>query len=275
MDSLQSLPSRIDPIALMIGSFPVRWYAVCFLLGLATAWLSVRPSAGRPSDPRSDVVWLSDFMPLLFLSVLSGGRLGYALLYEPALFLHPLSIVSPFDPVSGAYTGIRGMSFFGALFGATAVSALFAMRRGIRFLDLVDTVVPGVPIALFFGRIGNFLNGELYGRVTDVPWGMYFPLAPDGGTLLRHPSQLYEAVLEGLLLFVILSGIGRRPGKRGTRTAVFLISYGVVRFLVEYFRFPDSGRTDFSGFMTTGQVLSLILIFFTSLVAVFLRRRTA
>jgi phosphatidylglycerol:prolipoprotein diacylglycerol transferase len=268
LDFLQSLPFFLDPVALSIGSFSLRWYAICFLAGFAAAW-TVFVFRTRRYDGPCTPACLSDLTLLLFLGVLLGGRLGYAFFYEPSLFLHPLSLVSPFDLETGAYTGIRGMSFFGALFGGGVTLGLFARFRGLRFLSLSDLIVPVVPIALFFGRIGNFINGELYGRVTNVPWGMNFPSAPDGGTLLRHPSQLYEAGLEGPFLFLILAFLARKSSRHGETSpkstpageisASFLLGYAIIRFFVEFFREPDIGSTLLFGWMTKGQAYAMVL----------------
>ncbi len=271
LDSLQSLPLSLDPVAFTVGSFSLRWYAICFLSGFAAAWAVLVFRTKRYDGPCTSAC-LSDLTLLLFLSVLLGGRLGYALFYDLSMFSHPLSLISPFDPITGAYVGIRGMSFFGALLGGGAMLVLFARSRGLRFLDLSDMIVPVVPIAIFFGRIGNFLNGELYGRVTDMSWGMHFPLAPDGGTLLRHPSQLYEAGLEGVVLFLILAFVFRRRFGGGVPTSVFLLSYATFRFLAERFRQPDFGVGVSVGMLTKGQALSVALFVGVSTWILFRRR---
>ena len=258
-DSLQSLPFFLDPVALTIGSFSLRWYAVCLLLGFFVALGVLWYRAGRDSAPcgRSCAI---DLAFSVFLGGLLGGRLGFALFYAPELFLSPLSLIMPVDPVSGAFVGIRGMSFFGALLGSLGALVLFARVRKQNVWNLSDMLAPVVPLMIFFGRIGNFINGELYGRVTDVPWGMYFPGATDSGMLARHPSQLYEAFLEGFLLFLVLSWIGRKERKRGSITLLFLGSYAIIRFFVEFVREPDAGSTLFFEWMTTGQALALVLL---------------
>lgn len=267
LDFLQSLPLFLDPVAISIGFFSIRWYAVCFFIGFAVAWRVLSFRARRSIVP-CNTACLSELVPSLFLGILLGGRFGYVFFYDPSMLLHPLSIVSPFDAVSGEYVGIRGMSFFGALIGGLVTLALFSRFRDLRFFDLSDLIVPVVPFALFFGRIGNFINGELYGRVTDMPWGMYFPGAPDGGISLRHPSQLYEASLEGVILALILFLAGRKQRRRGEMTFLFIAFYAIFRFFIEFFREPDAGNVLFFGWMTTGQLLSLSALFITS---VFLR----
>lgn len=259
MDSLQSLPFFLDPVALTIGSFSLRWYALCLLFGFFTALGVLWYRAGRTSGT-CDRSCALDLAFSVFLGGLLGGRLGFALFYAPELFLSPLSLVVPIDPVSGAFVGIRGMSFFGALLGSLGALVLFARIRKQNFWDLSDMLAPVVPLTIFFGRIGNFINGELYGRVTDVPWGMYFPSAPDGGMLARHPSQLYESFLEGFLLFLVLSWIGWKERKRGSITLLFLGSYAIIRFFVEFVREPDAGSALLFEWMTTGQALALALL---------------
>lgn len=259
MDFWSSIPSHIDPVLFSAGAFSFRWYAACFLLGFGIVLVaSLRRSeeAGSPCD-RACVF---DLMTAMFAGVLLGGRLGFALFYEPGLFLHPISLVSPFESETGAFVGIRGMSFFGSFLGAAIALRVFSGKRKIRALVLADFLVPAVPLALFFGRMGNFLNGELYGRPTGVPWGMYFPYTPDEGTILRHPSQLYEVLLEGIVLFVLLNRLRRKRPPMGFLTGAFLSGYAVIRFLIEFFRAPDIGAPIFFGWMTVGQMLSLLLL---------------
>ncbi|MEI6649994.1 MAG: prolipoprotein diacylglyceryl transferase, partial [Candidatus Moraniibacteriota bacterium] len=167
-------------------------------------------------------------------------------------------------------------SFFGALIGAAIIFFLFSRRRKIDFLPFADFVVTGAPIALFFGRLGNFLNLEIPGRVTDVPWGMYFPDPSTGLWELRHPSQLYEALAEGIALFLVLSFVRRRNPSPGIVTAVFLAGYAIVRFFIEFFREPDPGTMMMFGWMTVGQTLSIALLFavIVAVNAVAHRRRT-
>lgn len=273
-DWWQYLPERIDPVAITAGPFSVRWYAICFILGFvfATAYLLRR---AERADSRFDreTVWDAAFA--LFFGTLVGGRLGYALLYDPSLFISPLSLVSPIDPGTGAYAGIRGMSFFGALFGSIIAFLIFVRVRKLDVLRFADLVVSGVPIALFLGRIGNFLNLELVGRKTGVPWGMYLPDPSTGGIWeLRHPSALYEALSEGIALFFLLVFFRKRKLPDGSVAAVFLVGYSAARFIAEFFREPDPGSRTFFDWMTVGQGLSLGLFLITvSVSVVFARRR--
>lgn len=255
----QDIPLHFDPVAFAVGSLSVRWYAVCFIGGYAALVASLLRRSKRLATP-IDTDTVLDATVAAFLGVLVGGRLGFALLYEPTLFAHPASLIWQTDPTTGAFSGIRGMSFFGALIGSVIACIVFTRWKGISFFRFTDFVVPSVPLALLLGRIGNFLNLELPGRPTTVPWGVYFPNAADGEWALRHPSQLYEAFLEGAVLFVVLNVLRKRGLREGALSFVFLSGYAVARFLSEFFREPDPGSIRFFGWMTFGQTLSLILL---------------
>lgn len=274
MVSWQYIPAHLDPVVCTIGSIPIRWYAVMFVAGFLTSFAVLARRTRFSSAPirRRDV---ADLAFAIFFGVLVGGRVGYAAFYDPSMLWHPLGLVSPFDHMTGTFDGIRGMSFFGGLFGAGIALAVFSAVRKVSFFGLADFVVPVVPIALFFGRIGNFLNLELHGRVTDVPFGMFFPDAIGAGSALRHPSQLYEAGLEGVALYLLLDVL-RKKGhlKEGTVAAVFVIAYGAVRFLIEFVREPDAGVMTLFGWMTMGQVLSCIVVAVTGIVYLFHTHRS-
>jgi phosphatidylglycerol---prolipoprotein diacylglyceryl transferase len=237
-----------DPVAFSIGPLSVRWYGLMYLLGFAAAWwLGTRRISGGAAP-----ISRSQFDDLIFFAVLGvivGGRLGYVLFYRPLHFAaNPLEIFAVWQ---------GGMSFHGGLLGVMLAMLFFARRHRVAYLRLMDFVVPLVPLGLAAGRMGNFINGELYGRVTDVPWGMVFPRA---GELPRHPSQLYEFALEGLALFVILWWFSSRPRPAGQVSGLFLAGYGTFRFLVEFVREPD-GYLGFLGFgLTIGQWLSVPMI---------------
>lgn len=257
MESWRHIPSVFEPVAFVVAGFPVRWYAVFFLLGFFTVLATLLRRTRGPESP-CDRECLLDLAAPVFAGILIGGRVGFALLYAPELLSHPVSLFLPVEPGTGRLAGIRGMSFFGGLVGGALALRWFVRARGIRFLKVADFLSPAIPIAIFFGRIGNFVNGELYGRVTDLAVGMYFPYAPDGGTAARHPSQLYEAVLEGIVPFLILSFIaGRRP-REGALTLALLFSYALTRFSAECFREPDAGSPILFGWMTEGQVLAVL-----------------
>ncbi len=240
-----------DPVALEIGPFVLRWYALAYIAGLLAGWgyilwLLRRPPAAVTMDQ------VGDFFSWAIVGVILGGRLGFVLFYQPGYFVaNPLQILAVWN---------GGMSFHGGLLGVIAATILFGLRRRINILALGDLVAAAAPIGLFLGRLANFINGELYGRATDVPWAFVFP---GGGDVGRHPSQLYEAGLEGLLLFVILFVLARLTGallRPGIVTGAFLVGYGASRGFVEFFRQPDSYVGD-GGFLfwdiTMGQLLSV------------------
>lgn len=232
---------QFDPVALQIGPVAIHWYGLTYLAAFGSfLWLCTRRVA-RPQF--ADRGWTRrDIEDLLFYGVLGvvlGGRLGYVLIYKPAYyFAHPLE---SFEVWKG------GMSFHGGLLGVLVALAFFAWSRKRQFLDVGDLVGPCVPVGLGFGRIGNFINGELPGRLADagLPWGMVYPNA---GPLPRHPSSLYQFALEGIVLFVGLWLYARKPRGLGQVSGMFLIGYGLVRFTSEYFREPD----EFLGYLSLG-----------------------
>ena len=242
----------IDPVMIELGPFVIRWYALAYISGLVLGWLYLRWLVQRPGWTMT-TEHLDDLLLYVTLGVVFGGRLGYVLFYKPGFYLaHPGDILAVWQ---------GGMSFHGGLIGVLAAMALFAWRRGIPFFEVGDAVAAAVPIGLFFGRIANFINAELFGRASDVPWAMVFP---HGGPDPRHPSQLYEAALEGLLLFLILYLIARRPrtgDNAGRIGGLFLIGYGLARSFVELFREPDAHLGFLlGGSVTMGQILSIPMI---------------
>ena len=238
----------IDPVAIEIGPLAVRWYALSYVVGIILAWRYVIHLARR-APGRMSRAQLDDFLVWATLGVILGGRLGYILFYKPGYFIeNPLQILVLWQ---------GGMSFHGGLLGVIAAIVLFARRRKLDWRSVGDFVACAAPIGLFLGRIANFINGELYGRVSDVPWAMVFP---HGGPDPRHPSQLYQAALEGLILFAVLFVLVRktdaleRPGRLG---GAFLIGYGIARILGEMFREPDAHLGLIFFGTTMGQLLSL------------------
>ena len=239
---------NFDPVVFQIGPLAVRWYGLMYLAGFLGAWWlgATRIAKGRAPITR---VQLDDLLFAVVLGVILGGRLGYVIFYKPAHYAaHPLEIFAIWQ---------GGMSFHGGFLGVLVAAAFFAWRHRINWWDLTDYVAPLVPIGLGTGRLGNFINGELWGRVTDLPWGMVFR---DAGAAPRHPSQLYELALEGVALFLLLWWFSSRPRPRMQVSALFLIGYGAARFLCEFAREPDS----FLGFLalglTMGQWLSAPMI---------------
>lgn len=239
----------IDPIAFHIGPLAVHWYGIMYLIGFLAGWallvLRVRSSPrGFTTEQISDILFYTA------LGIILGGRLGYMLFYNFSEAIHhPLSIFAIWQ---------GGMSFHGGLIGVIIAMTFYAHKIDKSLIEVTDFIAPVVPIGLGAGRIGNFINGELWGRVTDVPWGMVFPSA---GDLPRHPSQLYEFLLEGVVMFLVLWFFSRKERPRWAVSGLFLFLYGVFRFSVEFFREPDNqlGFVAF-GWMSQGQLLSLPMI---------------
>jgi len=239
----------IDPVALRLGPLAIRWYGIAYLLGFLCGYGILRQavSSGRLALTRDG---LGELLSALVAGVVLGGRLGYVLFYNLPYFLHhPLRVFAVWE---------GGMSFHGGLGGVLVAAWLFGRKRSVSFLALGDALALAAPPGLFFGRLANFINGELYGRVSDVPWAMVFP---DAGALPRHPSQLYEALLEGLLLWILVWGAARlRRGREGVPSGSFLCGYGVMRSLVEFTREPDSQLGLVLGPFSMGQILSTTLV---------------
>ncbi|MBN2141204.1 MAG: prolipoprotein diacylglyceryl transferase [Desulfovibrionaceae bacterium] len=243
----------LDPVILSLGPLEVRWYGMMYVLGFGSAWLLGRLRA-RQAWRGWSAGEVDDFLAWLVVGLVLGARLGYVLFYEPGHFLaRPQDIIAVWK---------GGMSFHGGALGVLAASWLFARRRGKSLLDIGDFITPLAPPGLFFGRMGNFINNELWGRVTDAPWAVVFP-GPEAGWFPRHPSQIYEALLEGVVLFVLVWVFSSRPRPRGAVSGLFLLGYGCARFLVEFFRQPDPQLGYLAlGWLTMGQVLSLPMILF-------------
>jgi phosphatidylglycerol:prolipoprotein diacylglycerol transferase len=237
----------IDPVAISFGPLAIRWYALAYIVGLLIGWRYCLALASRPPYlvGRQNV---DDFLVWATLGVVLGGRLGYVLFYMPGYYAsHPLEAL---------YVWHGGMSFHGGALGVTLAILLFTRARKIPLFAFSDIITAAIPIGLFFGRIANFINGELYGRATQVPWAMIFP---NGGAIPRHPSQLYEAFCEGVLLFLLLFAAERMLMRRrpGVITGLFLAGYAVARMSGEVFREPDA-QLGFLIFGTTmGQLLSI------------------
>jgi phosphatidylglycerol---prolipoprotein diacylglyceryl transferase len=231
-----------------LGPFAVRWYALAYIAGLIIGWRYCLALAKKPPQV-ARAQDIDDFLVWATLGVVLGGRIGYILFYNFDQYAaHPIEML---------YLWRGGMSFHGGALGVMCAIVLFCRQRGIPMVAFADIIVCAVPIGLFFGRIANFINGELWGRVTDVPWAMVFPT---GGPEPRHPSQLYECFLEGAVLFTVLWALQRfTPARQrpGTLTGVFLIGYGIARIIVEFFRQPDAQLGFLFWGITMGQLLSV------------------
>ena len=249
---LYALPfPAIDPVLVSIGPFVIRWYALAYIGGLLLGWRYMRalaakpPVAAKPED-------VDDFLLWATLGVILGGRLGYVLFYRPGYYLdNPIEIFAVWQ---------GGMAFHGGILGVTLGGIAFVRRRRLAALPFADRLACAAPIGLFLGRLANFINAELWGRVTDVPWAMVFPR---GGPLPRHPSQLYQAALEGTLLFLVLYFLQRRDSLRarpGLLAGVFIGGYGIARIAGEMFREPDAHIGLLAFGTTWGQWLSLPMV---------------
>lgn len=239
----------IDPVAFSIGVFSVRWYSLAYIVGFLGGIQYAKHLASLYHQRPITKEKIDDFMLWAVLGTILGGRLGYVLFYNLPYYLqHPLDALQIWQ---------GGMSFHGGLLGVTCAIILFARKHRFNPLYLGDVIACAAPIGLFFGRIANFINGELFGRVTDMPWGIIFP---NGGGLPRHPSQLYEAGLEGLVLFIILSvafRLDKLREKSGIILGLFLVLYALARFSVEFVREPDAHLGFIIGSLTMGQLLTL------------------
>ena len=257
---------QIDPVLFSIGPFAVRWYALSYVAGLLFGFQLLRRRAARSSDDVS-ADNIDNFLVWATFGIIIGGRLGYVLFYNFQYFLA--------NPVEIFATWRGGMSFHGGLLGVVIAGLLFCRRHKLSPLILGDMLACAAPIGLFFGRIANFINGELYGRVTDAPWGVVFPY---GGPEPRHPSQLYEAFLEGLVLFAVLNIMWRSEKIRansGVLTGSFIAGYAIARMIVELFRQPDSHIGFLTLGSTMGQWLSVPMLIIGVGMIIWGSRRTA
>ncbi|MGH1377234.1 MAG: prolipoprotein diacylglyceryl transferase [Alphaproteobacteria bacterium] len=241
---------QFDPVAIAIGPLVIRWYALAYLVGFLAGWQYCLNLARRGSGSlRPNDVDIDDYLTWAVIGVLLGGRFGYVLFYQSSYYIS--------EPLEAFKIWKGGMSFHGGLLGVAISMLVFSKVRKINVFRLSDIICAAAPIGLFFGRLANFVNAELYGKVTNVPWAVTFPNA-DGA---RHPSQIYEALSEGALLFVILFFLSRSDKvKTGAVTGVFLLGYGTFRGLIEFVREPDVQIGLIGGFISMGQVLCLPMI---------------
>ncbi len=251
---------QIDPVLVRLGPFAVRWYALAYIVALLIGWRVMRRIALRPPAVATELE-VDDFLTWAILGVVLGGRIGYVLFYQPELYLsHPLAALQVWQ---------GGMSFHGGAIGVILAIALFCWRRGLNFLGFADRLVVEIPIGLGLGRCANFINDELWGRPAPdwLPWAMVFP---NGGPVARHPSQIYEALTEGALLLGVMLFFAARPAVRtrfGMLSGIFLVGYGLARFVCEFFREPDLFLQTPGSFpnlvwpgATMGQLLSIPMV---------------
>ena len=237
----------INPTIINIGPLQIRWYGVMYILAFLASYFLVRYQI-RKKRLNIDINTVNDLFLFLIIGLIIGARLGYVIFYNLPFYLsHPLKLFAIWE---------GGMSFHGGLIGAIVSGLIYIKKHRVDFWAISDLISITAPIGLGLGRLGNFINAELYGRVTNVPWGMIFP---SGGVLPRHPSQLYQFFLEGILLFTILWWIKDFPFKKGTLFCLFLILYSIFRFFVELFREPDPQLGLIFSFLTMGQILSIFM----------------
>lgn len=257
--SWQHLPEHISPNIFEIGSFQVRYYSLMYIIAFLLTYILASYRIKRESYKYSTEV-IQDFFVWAIVGLILGARLGYVLFYNLDYYMkYPLEIILPFDFAHGMrYVGISGLSYHGGAIGVLLSTLMFCRKHQIDFWRFADLFCPAIPLGYTFGRIGNFINGELYGRITDMPWGMYFPL--DFSHQLRHPSQLYEAFFEGIVLFIILWSIRKKSSFDGFLFALYLIGYGLVRFIIEFYREPDIQLGLILGMFSMGQMLCILMM---------------
>ncbi len=259
-DWWQHLPQHISPVIFEIGWFKVQYYGLSYIVAFALTYYLVLYRVKHESRFTLTKDQVTDITTYAILGLIIGARIGYVLFYNLAYYLrHPLEILLPFSFSNGfSFTGISGMSYHGGLIGALLAVTWYVRRAKLDFWDVTDLYFTVVPLGYTFGRLGNFMNGELFGRATTAPIGMYFPQAPDKA--LRHPSQLYEAFFEGIFLFVILWSIREIKKPKGAMLALYVIGYGTVRFFIEFFRQPDAHIGFIFLSFSMGQILCALMI---------------
>jgi len=259
INAWQHLPSHISPTLFSIGSFQLRYYSLMYLVAFAIVYLLFVYRIKRKEISLTAEIF-QDYLIWAMIGLIVGARFGYALFYNFSYYMsHPLEIILPFDFSNGVrFVGLSGMSYHGGLIGVALITIYFCRKHKINLWQFGDWLCAAVPLGYMFGRFGNFINGELWGRVTTVPWGMYFPL--DASQSLRHPSQLYEALFEGLFLFIVLWMIRKRTPFTGFIVGLYIFGYGLVRFIIEFFREPDVQLGFVLGFNTMGQVLCTLMM---------------
>ena len=259
-DWWQHLPQHISPIIFEIGWFRLQYYGLMYIVAFALTYFLVLYRIRHETRFEFSKNQVNDLITYAILGLIIGARLGYVLFYNLAYYLrHPLEIFLPFSFSNGfAFTGISGMSYHGGLIGILLAVFWYVRKAKLNYWQVMDLYVPAVPLGYTFGRLGNFINGELFGRATTAPIGMYFPQAPE--KMLRHPSQLYEAFFEGLFLFIILWSIRKIKVPTGAMLAIYVIGYGTVRFFIEFFREPDPQLGFIFLSFSMGQILCAMMI---------------
>jgi len=269
----QHLPEHIDPVIFSVGGFRLQYYGLMYIVAFAATYFLVMFRVKHEARFNLSKRHIQDLTTVMIFGLIIGARLGYVLFYNASYYFHhPLEIFLPFSFSNGiVFTGILGMSYHGGLIGVILASVWYLYRQRLDFWEICDLYIPAIPLGYTFGRIGNFINGELYGRITDFQIGMYFPLAP--GLARRHPSQLYEAIFEGISLFIILWCLRKRKWPSGIMLSLYLIGYGMFRFLIEFFRQPDAHLDFVFISFSMGQILCSVMIMIGFSLGLFLCRR--
>ena len=270
----QHLPEHMDPVILEIGSFRLQYYGLMYIVAFAFTYILASHRIRREERFQINADQLQGIMTAMILGLIIGARLGYVLFYNFSYYLHhPLEVILPFEFSGGfRFTGITGMSYHGGLIGVVVATVIFVRKNRLDFFNMADLIVPCIPLGYTFGRLGNFINGELFGRVTTHPIGMFFPFAPGPGR--RHPSQLYEAFFEGIVLFIVLWTVKSRVTTRGAMLALYLMGYGLVRFFIEYARQPDAHLGFILLSLSMGQLLCMAMILAGGLLLLYLKRQS-
>ena len=260
LDFWRELPLKIDPVAFSFFGFEVRYYGLMYIVAFAVTYAIIRYRLKNESKFKDiSVDTIEELFLVNILAVFIGGRLGYILFYDFAYYLaNPLQIIVPYDFATSQFTGIAGMSFHGGLIAIILFSWIYIKIKKLNFGKLAELVLPAIPLGYMFGRIGNFLNDELWGSQTEFMLGMQRNLAEP---FLRHPTQLYEAFFEGFVLFVVLWFVKNSPKFKDILLGIFLIGYGVFRFFIEYIRLPDEHLGRLWLGLTMGQILCLLMVF--------------
>ena len=255
----QTLPSKMDPVLISIGPLSIYWYSTMYLVAFAVVYFICSKKIKNGDFTVINLDQFEDLLTWCFIGLLIGARLGYVIFYNYEYYLsHPLEILLPFAYKNGAwvFTGIAGMSYHGGVIGVVTAIWLFSRRINLHLFVLADFLTSAIPLGYFFGRIGNFINGELYGRSTDSFIGMYFPNAP--GQILRHPSQLYEAFFEGIILYYVIKLSNNKS--LGFNSGMYVFGYAFFRFFIEFFRQPDSHLGFILLKLSMGQILCIIMM---------------
>ncbi|MEC7822558.1 MAG: prolipoprotein diacylglyceryl transferase [Candidatus Neomarinimicrobiota bacterium] len=257
----QTLPSKMDPILLSIGSFSIYWYSTMYLVAFGVVYLLCRSKINNKDYTKLTLPEFEDLLSWCFIALIIGARLGYVLFYNFEYYIdNPLEILLPFSIKNGVwkFTGIAGMSYHGGVIGVLIAIWMYASKKGLHLYTVADFLTPAIPLGYFFGRIGNFINGELYGRVTEASIGMYFPNS--GDYQLRHPSQLYEAFFEGIVLYFLIKSLKTRFTFLGFNSGLYVFGYAFFRFFIEYFREPDNHLGFILLDLSMGQLLCIAMM---------------